>query len=1195
MRIFFIIACFSFTALGAVPLSEQAARTGSFVLRDAAGVGIDFVHRWTPPERYRKTFDHSGAGGVAIGDFDGDGKPDVFLTRPFGGAKLYRNLGGWKFQDVTAQSGVEREQRWAGGATWADVDGDGDLDLAVCGYDCANRLWRNNGDGTFTEIAAASGLAAKGGSTMMTFADFDNDGDLDAYLVTYFAFEEPGDVLKMSELQSRTTKDASGRRVLPPELRERYRLLRHPDGRTEVVRGGQSDRLWRNDGVRPDGTVNFVDVTEAAGVLDHGLGLAATWWDFDEDGWPDLYVSNDYFGADRLWHNERNGTFRDVAPALLPATPFYSMGSDFADIDNDGHLDFFASDMAGATHYRSKMGMGDMDRYGWFLETGNPRQVMRNTMFLGSGGGPFREVAHLLGIAATDWTWAVKFADLDGDGRDDLFVSNGMMGDFFNSDLADTMKADPTKVPPKRDADFAFRNTGALAFENVSKAWGVNREAMSFGAAYGDLDGDGDVDLIVSNWDEPPSIYENRIAGPQRLSVRLLGARNRWGVGARVELETDGLRQTRYLTLARGFAGSDEPVLHFGLGAAKEARNVVVRWPGGGEQRIASLKAGLLHTIEEPPDLPKVRPAETAPAIFRESKLLADARHSEKAFDDFAREPLLPNKLSQLGPGIAFADIDGDGDDDFFLGGAAGSDATILRNESGRQFAKVPSEVFDEDGRCEDMGAVFFDADGDGDQDLFVVSGSNEYAPDAHELGDRLYLNDGRGEFRKSSALPDDRDAGGPVCVADFDRDGDLDIFIGGRVVPGKYPLSPRSRLLRNDGGRFTDATPKELAECGMVTAAVWSDVDNDGWVDLILAVEWGPMRLFHNDHGSLADATKAAGLEPFTGWWNSVHAVDLDGDGDLDLVAGNFGLNTKYHADAAHPAMIYHGVFDDTGVAQIIEAKQGDGAMFPVRGKSCSQDAIPDLRARFPKFHDFASATLVDIYSTAGLEHARKFEATTLESGVFWNHSTPDHPAFRFTPLPRLAQVAPVFGIASADFDGDGNLDLVLAQNFHNPQRETGRMNGGLSLLLLGDGKGGLTPVAPERSGIAITGDAKSLVATDINGDGRVDLVFGMNDGPVRVLENQHGEPHWSIVVRLVGKPGNPTGVGARVEIETAGRRLLSEVSTGGGYLSQSPARLRFPMRAGEEPKAVKIRWADGKKSTHPWPGATEAVFKQN
>ena len=1190
-----IIVGLSMSAFGATPLAPQGAQTGNFVLRDGERDGFDFVHRWTPPERYRKTFDHSGAGGVAIGDFDGDGRADVFLTRPFGGARLYRNLGGWKFQDVTVQCGVEREQLWSGGATWVDVDGDGDLDLAVCGYDCPNRLWRNNGDGTFTDIAAGSGLAARGGSTMMTFADYDNDGDLDAYLVTYFPFEEPGDVLKMSELQARTTTDASGRRVLPPELRERYRLLQHPDGRTEVVRGGQSDRLWRNDGLRADGTVNFVDVTEAAGVLDHGLGLAATWWDYDADGWPDLYVSNDYFGADRLWHNERDGTFRDVAPSLLPATPFYSMGSDFADVDNDGHLDFFASDMAGATHYRSKMGMGDMDRYGWFLETGTPRQVMRNTMFLGSGGGPFREVAHLVGLGATDWTWAVKFADLDGDGRDDLFVSNGMMGDFFNSDLAETMKSDPTKVPPKRDADFAFRNTGALAFENVSKAWGVNREAMSFGAAYGDLDGDGDVDLIVSNWDEAPSIYENRIAGTQRLSVRLRGARNRWGVGARVELESDGLRQTRYLTLARGFAGSDEPVLHFGLGKAKEARNVVIRWPSGGEQRIATLDAGMLHTIDEPHELPKMPALQIRKAMFRESAALSDARHSEKAFDDFAREPLLPNKLSQLGPGIAFADVDGDGDDDFFLGGASGNDAMILRNEGGRGFLKMASEAFDEDDRCEDMGAVFFDADGDGDQDLYVVSGSNEYAPDAHELGDRLYLNDGRGEFRKSSALPEDRTAGGPVCVADFDRDGDLDIFVGGRVVPGKYPLSPQSRLLRNDAGRFIDATPKGLAECGMVTAAIWSDVDNDGWLDLALALEWGPMRLFRNDQGLLVEATNAAGLEPFTGWWNSIHAVDLDCDGDLDLVAGNFGLNTKYHADAAHPAMIYHGIFDDSGVAQIIEAKQGEGAMFPVRGKSCSQNALPDLRSRFPKFHDFASATLVDIYSAAGLNRARRFEATKLESGVFWNDSKPGHPLFRFAPLPRLAQVAPVFGIASADFDGDGNPDLALAQNFHHPQRETGRMNGGLSLLLLGDGKGGLKPIAPEESGIAISGDAKSLVATDLNGDGRIDLIFGMNDGAVRVLQNQRSEQHHSATIRLEGRKGNPTGVGARLELETTTRRQVAELSAGGGYLSQSPAQLCFPLRIGEIPKAVAVRWPDGTRTTHPWRDGSVLLLKQN
>ena len=1171
---------------------------------------IPFAAPWQPAPAYSGLKDGAFAGGgVAIGDVTGDGLADVYLSRPSGGGRLFRNQGNWSFTDITDTSGLaEDRSHWASGCTLVDADNDGDLDLSVCGYDTPNRLFLNSGQGQFRDVAPQAGLAFHGASIILAWGDFDCDGDADAYLVTSRAYDSeklsPADTARLKEIDKRLTKDPStGAWRVPDDLREEFAVVMRP-GAPYLVKAGQADRLYRNDGPGPDGVPIFHDITAAAGLTDFGRGLAAHWWDYDHDGFPDLYVSNDFFGADRLWRNKGDGTFEDQAPALLRHTPWFSMGCDSGDINNDGLLDFMASDMAGSSHYRDKMGMGSMDKNGWFLEMGSPRQYMRNALYLNSGAGlPFMECAHQLRIAATDWTWSVKFGDLDCDGWLDLFVTNGMTGDYLNSDLVAANPAGGAvrQAPPKPDRDMAFRNLGAapggawsFQFENVSKPWGLDREGISFGAAWGDLDADGDPDLVVNNFNEACTTYENTTppAEANRLVVRLRGTTsNRSGLGATLNLTAAGITQTRAIASARGFFSSDEPVAFFGLGRAKPQR-LEVRWPSGIQQVIEPLPEGITITITESG---KPRPAPApAPSLYAPSDLLS-ITHQERPFDDFAAEPLLPNRLSRQGPGQAWSDVDGDGDDDLFLGGPAGQAGQLFLNQ-GPPSAAQPSFTlaspapFAADAAAEDLGVLFLDADSDGDADLYVVSGGVEAAAQPSLYQDRLYLNDGHGLFAKApqGALPPEQDSGSCVCAVDFDRDGDLDLFVGGRLIPGHYPTSPGSRLLQNQGGTFHDVTAAAapaLSQTARVTSALWADLDNDTWPDLALASEWGALQIFRNHQGHLQPLP--TGAETHTGWWNSLAAADLDGDGKLDLVAGNSGLNTKYHPSPGHPVSLYYGDFDDSGHPQLVEAKSlEDGTLLPVRGKSCSQAAMPMLKTKFPKFHDFAASDLNHIYTQKKLESALKLQATTLESAIFWNESPgPGRVSLALQALPPAAQIAPIFGLALLDLDADGDLDLAAAQNSSSPQRETGQMDGGVSLLLRNDGKRAFSAVWPHLSGLAVPADAKSLAAVPLAPTGAPALFFGVNQHTsMTFLPSPPALP--LATLRLRSRQGNPHAIGARITYSLPGGRSQTQlISAGGGYLSQAPPVLLLPSTTAQ----VKVLWPDGTQSTHPFkPGGT-------
>ena len=1106
-----ILAVLSLVSCGDGPREATAEKSSSTALVERRGAseagaplfekissaesGITFANLWDPSEEERPDLSQAAAGGgVAMGDFDGDGLPELVLTRPHGGPVLYRNRGDWRFEEITEAAGLGASQDdWVTGPSIADADGDGDLDLFLVTHRRGHhRLYLNDGSGTFAE-AKGSGLELSGEAISAAWADFDNDGDLDVHVVTNW--HDP------KTRQAIIIDPVTGQPKLQDEEAP-FQVLPVGGGDYQLLRLGSPDHLFRNNG---DGT--FTDVAEQAGLSGAGVGLSSIWWDADADGWPDLYVSNDYKGADRLYMNRRDGTFVDVARESLPHTPWFSMGTAVGDLDGNGFLDLMATDMAGSTHYRSKIGMGDMSDSAWFLKAARPPQYMRNALYLGTGTRHFREGAQLAGLANTDWTWTVKIADLDNDGLEDVFFTNGMTRDWNHSDLE---KLSPRageagylefwyQQEPLREQNLAFRNLGDLRFEENGEGWGLDDVSVSHGAAAGDLDGDGDLDLVVNRWGQEAAVYRNASTEGKVVRISLQTQEgNRFGIGSRVEAEIGGRKVLRFLGSGGGFMSSDEPVIHFGVGEAAGIDSVRVIWPGGTAEDFGSRAAGRHHFLTRGAGTSASRRSSLAP-LFVPSVEPAFTRFqiNEVPFDDYARQPLLPATLDKLGPDIAWGDLDGDGDEDLVVSGPATIADRVFANLGGGRFAPAFEGFARAAAASETSDLILFDADGDGDQDLFTVSGGVEGEPENAGLRDRLYLNDGRGNLRHApDAVPDVRDSGSVAAVSDLDGDGDLDLFVGGRSVPGTYPTAARSRLYHNEGGRFVDRTPEALQSLGMVTDACWSDVDGDGREDLFVTIDWGSPRLFLNRGGRLEEASAVWKLEDLSGWWQCVRPGDFDGDGDIDLAVGNMGLNTKYRADPDHPVEIYFGDLDGSGRPHLVEAAVKGDALLPIRGRSCSAEAMPSIASRFENFHSFASATLGEIYSPVGLENALRWEITELRSGVLRNEGG----SFQFVPFPRAAQIAPVSAMVAGDLDGDGLIDLALAQNFFGNQPETGRYDGGIGELLLGRGDGSFLVACAIESGISIKGDGTDIALADVDGDGVADLVVARSEEPLAV-----------------------------------------------------------------------------------------------
>lgn len=1158
--------------------------------------------------------------GVTLGDVDGDGRADVYLCRIAGPNALYRNLGGWRFEDITERAGVGLADRASTGAAFTDVDGDGDLDLIVTASGQPNSLLLNDGSGVFTDVSEDAGLRVSRASRSLTLADVDGDGDLDLY-VTNNKTRVARDLFPPEDRTSERIMVRRGERYeVVPEFADHYRVTRIGDfvHRFELA---EEDEFYLNDGAGRFELVSFIGgrfldenglpLTEAP----RDWGLSARFHDLNGDAVPDLYVCNDFESPDHIWINDGGGTFRAAEFEIVRTTSLACMTIDFADVNRDGVEDFFTADMEGVDDVRRKRILAQMlpDTTGPGDLTVRPQRP-RNTLQLNRGDGTYADLAQMAGIRGSDWTWGALFLDVDLDGYEDLLLTTGHAWDLLDADLQVQAAAARGQIdwqvenrlyPPLLLPNLAFRNRGDSTFEERSRQWGFGAEPdIAQGFASADLDGDGDSDLVVSRLNAPPLVLRNESSAP-RLRVRLRGlAPNTRGIGATIRVRGGPVPEQRKEVTATGsYLSASEPAYTFAAGGDGPL-SIEVGWPSGATSRIDDVVPDRLYEIVEPesaPATPRVgrdprqRPAASAgdptdvagPRPIFEPRPLGHV-HAEPSFDEFLRQPLLPYRLSQLGPGVSWIDLDRDRDPDLVVGGGSGSRPGLFRNDGGRLTRvrlEMPVAPLDQ--------STILGMPSVGTVELLIgqmnyeASSPQEARQVPSVLRARLTgLATGRARASLVPGTPGALATVGPLALADVDSDGDLDLFVGGRVAPTVYPTAVPSRLFRNvDGELVPDAAADRLlAAVGMVSAALFTDLDQDGDPDLALATEWGPIRIFRNEGGEFRDATRQYELDVWSGPWHGLASGDLDEDGRPDLIATSWGENTGFEATPEHPLYLYHGDVDGDGTYEVVRARHDDriGGLAPLEPLRRLEGAIPILRRFVPSFGDYSDATFAAVFGDR-LSEATRLEARTLAHTLFLNRGD----RFEAVRLPSAAQVAPSFYVGVADLQGDGHDDVFLTQNFFATEPGTPRYDAGRSLWLAGDGSGTLKPVSGMESGVAVYGDPRGAALADYDGDARTDLVVTQNGAATLLFHNIGAAP--GLRVRLLGPPANPHAVGASLRalyVDDAGP--LREIQAGSGYWSQNDPVQVLGLR--ERVRAIQVRWPGGEVTETAVPeGATE------
>ncbi len=1074
-----------------------------FTLLSAEKTGVDFVNKLEPTTDlniFSYLYFYDGAG-VAAGDLNGDGLPDLFFTANQGANKLYLNKGNFEFEDVTDISFDAKEDDWSTGVTFADVNDDGMLDIYVSNVGHylnirgRNKLFINQGNNeqgipVFKESAEEYGLDLVGFSTQAVFFDYDLDGDLDMYMMNH-------------SVHSNNTFDYS-------DIREESHPL-------------AGDRLMRNDNGR------FVDVTEEAGIynsaLGYGLGIGIS--DLNQDGYPDIYIGNDFHEDDYLYINNGDGTFTESLEQMIRHTSRSSMGNDLVDINNDGLMDIFSLDMLPEDYEMAKTSAAE-DPYRIYeskLKYGYKHQFSRNTLQLNRGNGRFSDIGMLAGVHATDWSWAALGADFDNNGYVDLFVSNGIKGRSNDMDYITFISADDIQqrlegtmteaelqltdhMPAVKIPNYMYKNEGALIFEDVSEEWGLNHKSYSSGAVYTDLDGDGDLDIVINNVDNEAFIYRNntveKFQNSNYLRVKFRGPEgNRLGIGTKIEIPlSDNNTIVRELYPVRGFQSSLDYTLHIGLNSLSSIPKLVITWYDGRKQILRDVKANQTVIADYNDAVKNVgnRSTRSPRELFVEitDQLGISYKHEENDFVEFNREALIPHMVSKEGPAIAVGDVNGDGLDDFFAGGAKRQEASLYIQKDNGAFVKKETPAFKNDYIHEDVDAVFADVDGDGDQDLIVVSGGNEYYGHSEYMLPRLYINDGNGNFvRDTERLPKLYSTGSVVAAADIDNDGDVDLFLGSRAVPWKYGSPPTSYLLINNDGFFevdTTSFGKKFSGLGLVTDARWSDMNNDGLPDLVVASEWSNMKIVYNtagrQHAEVYEIPGSSGL------WNTIEVADFDNDGQVDIAAGNLGLNSKFKASEEAPLRMYVNDFDGNGtVEQIITyVHKGEELLFATKDELAEQ--ITFINRKFGSYKEFAGASLHEVIDKDVLEASNTYSVEELRSVMFYNRNS----HFTKKPLPITVQFAPVHDFLVHDFNKDRYPDLLSAGNFFEANIQRGRYDADYGNILINDGRGILKQLPNDEINWYLEGQIRRLEPIRVGG--RNVVIVAENNKPLRFFQ---------------------------------------------------------------------------------------------